>query len=202
MKSALRKTQEGVVLFIALIVLVAMSLAGVALMRNVDTGTLIAGNLAFRQGAMHVGDIGVEAARTWLMGVTPAASLYTDQPGITGGSGYFANWGENIDLLGNDPDTTKVDYDWSNAIAVTSPAPPSGYSVRYVIHRLCKQTGDPVSITCVKQSGSTSSTASGTKGAASFGSFAISVPTNALYRVTVRVVGPRNSISYVQAVVF
>ena len=200
MNRTLPKSERGVVLFIALIVLVAMSLAGIALMRNVDTGNVIAGNLGFRQSAMHVGDIGVEAARTWLMGVTPSATLYNDQPAVTGGAGYFANWAENVDLLGNDP--LKVDYNWSTAIAVASPAPPPGYSVSYVIHRLCQSTGDPVSITCVKQSGSTSSTASGTKGAASFGSFAISVPTNALYRITVRVVGPRNSLSYVQAVVF
>jgi len=116
--------------------------------------------------------------------------------------GYFANWGENIDLVGNDPDVTKIDYNWNNAIAVTSPAPPSGYNVSYVIHRLCKQTGDPTSITCVKQTVGAGSTASGTKGAASFGTFAIQVPTNALYRITVRVVGPRNSVSYVQAVVY
>jgi len=200
MSRALRRGQQGVVLFIALIVLVAMSLAGIALMRGVDTGTIIAGNLAFRQSAMHVADIGVEAARTWLTGVTPTATLYNDQPAITGGQGYFANWAQDLDLLGNDP--LKVDYNWNNAIAVTSPAPPAGYSVSYVIHRLCKQAGDPVSITCVKQTVGAGSTASGTKGAASFGTFAIQVPTNALYRVTVRVVGPRNSVSYVQAVVY
>lgn len=202
MNLALKRAQQGVVLFIALIVLVAMSLAGIALMRSVDTGTIIAGNLAFRQSAMHVADIGVEAARTWLNGVTPTATLYNDQPAIAGGQGYFANWGENVDLLGNDPDPLKVDYNWSNAITVTSPAPPPSYSVSYVIHRLCKQTGNPASITCVKQTAGAGSTASGTKGAASFGSFAISVPTNALYRVSVRVIGPRNSVSYVQAVVY
>lgn len=195
-----RAAQRGVVLFIALIVLVAMSLAGLALMRSVDTGTVIASNLAFRENAMHVGDIGVEAARTWLTGVTPTATLYNDQPAITGGQGYFANWADNLDLLGNDP--LKPDYDWSTAIPVTSPAPPSGYSVSYVIHRLCKQTGNPASVTCVKQTTGGGSTSSGTKGAASFGSFAIAVPTNALYRVTVRVIGPRNSSSYVQAVVY
>ena len=47
--------QSGVVLFIALIVLVAMSLAGVALVRSVDTNLLIAGNLAFKQGDTCVG---------------------------------------------------------------------------------------------------------------------------------------------------
>jgi type IV pilus assembly protein PilX len=197
---ALRKSQQGAVLFIALIVLVAMSLAGIALMRSVDTGTIIAGNLAFRQNGMHVGDIGIEAARTWLRDA-PKPQLYVDTPGITGGTAYYANWAENLDLLGNDPDVTKVDFNWSTALPVTTPAPPSGYSVSYVIHRLCKATGDPASVTCVKQN-TGGSTSSGTKGAAAFGSYAIQVPTNALYRITVRVIGPRNNVSYVQAVVF
>ncbi|HLB44195.1 MAG TPA: hypothetical protein VJK49_02320, partial [Candidatus Limnocylindrales bacterium] len=74
------RAQRGVVLFIALIVLVAMSLAGVALIRSVDTGSVIAGNIAFRQTAMHVGDNGIEAARTWLLGQS-SSDLYNDTPG-------------------------------------------------------------------------------------------------------------------------
>lgn len=201
----MRHAQRGVVLFIALIVLVAMTLAGLALMRSVDTGTIIAGNLAFRQSAMHVGDIGVEAGRTWLMNVSPTSTLYNDTPSVTGGTGYFANWAENLDLIGNTTPTNATDdFNWegTNALSVTSPAPPAGYTVKYVIHRLCEATGDPTSITCVKQSGSSSSTSSGSKGAAAFGVMAISVPTNALYRITVRVAGPRNTVSYVQAVVY
>ena len=198
MKTALRRTQQGLVLFIALIVLVAMSLAGIALLRGVDTGTIVAGNLAFRQAAMHVGDIGVEAGRTFLMNTTPTSTLYNDNAT----AGYYAQWAEAVDLLGNKTATTSDNFDWNTAINVTSPTPPDGYSVRWVIHRLCRQTGDPASITCVKQSGTAASTASGTKGAAAFGTMAIQVPTNALYRITVRVVGPRNSTSYIQAVVF
>lgn len=205
MRQAARRAQKGVVLFIALIVLVAMSLAGIALIRSVDTGTVIAGNLAFRQSSMHVGDVGVEAARNWLSGVTPTATLYNDQPGVSGGTAYYANWAEDLDLIGNRTPSTSDDFDWSDsgpALNVTAPAPPTGYTVKYVIHRLCKGTGDPASITCVKQTSGAGSTASGTKGAAAFGTFAIQVPTNALYRITVRTVGPRNSISYVQAVVY
>ena len=196
-----RSSQRGVVLFIALIVLVAMSLAGVALIRSVDTGQVIAGNLAFRQSAMHVGDNGIEAARTWLMAQS-SSNLYVDTPGVTNGGGYYAQWAESLDLLGNKTTTTSDDYNWSNAINVTSPAPPTGYTVSYVIHRLCKQTGDPASITCVKLTGTASSSDTGTKGAAQFGSMAISVATSATYRVTVRVIGPRNAVSYVQAVIF
>ena len=44
-----------------------MSLAGIALIRSVDTSNLIAGNLAFRQGATIAGDWGLETARTWLL---------------------------------------------------------------------------------------------------------------------------------------
>ena len=67
----LRKRQQGVILFVALIVLVAMSLTGIALMRSVDTNLLVAGNLAFRQGATAASDWGVEAARAFFRSLTP-----------------------------------------------------------------------------------------------------------------------------------
>ncbi len=189
----LRRRQEGLVLFIALIVLVAMSLAGIALMRGADTGTLIAANLAFKQNTTSVGDLGVETARNWLLGQA-ATALYNDNTS----SGYHATMQSNLDLLGNDPG--KTDYNWSSATAVGTA--PSGYAVRYVIHRLCDSVGNPVSVNCVKAAASGSTTASGTKGAAAYGQFAISVPTNAYYRITVRVTGPRNTLSYVQTVVY
>ena len=80
---SLRKAQDGVVLFIALIVLVAMTLAGIAVMRSVDTNVLIAGNLAFRNAATSAGDAGIEAARNWLATQT-AGGLVNDQvPGYS-----------------------------------------------------------------------------------------------------------------------
>lgn len=54
--------QDGVVLFIALIVLVAMSLAGVGMMRSVEAGNKVAGNLAFRQAAIHSAEAAFEQA--------------------------------------------------------------------------------------------------------------------------------------------
>ena len=60
------RRQQGVVLFIALIVLVAMTLAGLAIMRSVDTGNLVSGNVAFRQAALSSGDRGIDTAFTWL----------------------------------------------------------------------------------------------------------------------------------------
>ncbi len=53
--------QRGAVLLIALIVLVAMTLAGIAMMRSVDTGILVSGNMAFRQSATLAADAGINS---------------------------------------------------------------------------------------------------------------------------------------------
>ena len=203
MKRLARRTQEGVVLFIALIILVAMSLAGVALLRGVDTGTVIAGNLAFRQNTMFVGDLGVEAARAWLQ--ANAGGLNNN----LAGNAYSATWGANTVLLGNDTDPTTTPYDWNAAVKVTAApfTPPSGYTIRYVIHRLCEVTGDPstdpaVAAKCMRSSGAGGSTSTGSKGAAGYGSYALSSPVAAIYRITVQVDGPRNARSYIQATVY
>ena len=85
----MRRAQQGVVLFIALIILVAMTLAGIALMRSVDTNVLIAGNLAFRQANTMYADTGVEAARAWF----PSAWGFADRRGSTFGARWSAMGG-------------------------------------------------------------------------------------------------------------
>ena len=62
--SAAPRRQSGVVLVISLIVLVALTLAGLALVRSTDTGNVISGNFAFRMAALQSVDTGVEAAFT------------------------------------------------------------------------------------------------------------------------------------------
>jgi type IV pilus assembly protein PilX len=63
---SLQSNQRGVVLFIALIVMVAMSLAAVALMRSVDTTTTVIGNLGFRQASALPANYGIEDAASGL----------------------------------------------------------------------------------------------------------------------------------------
>jgi Tfp pilus assembly protein PilX len=79
LKTSIR--QRGVVLFFTLIALVVMSLAAVALIRSVDTSTMIAGNLAFKQSATTSGDGGIEAAVSWLAAqqqiLIPAPRLFS-----------------------------------------------------------------------------------------------------------------------------
>lgn len=200
-RSAAPSSQRGVILFVALIVLVAMSLAGIALMRSVDTNVLIAGNLAFRQSATMAGDWGIEAGRAWLNTNAAGNTLETDQPAVANGTGYWANWQLNADLYGG-TSTTADDYNWTNSVAVGTDA--GGNQVRYVIHRLCSLAGSTTSaaVDCVKVTGGggAGAAATGTKGTTNYGSAALPSVSSTYYRVTVRIAGPRNTLSYVQAV--
>ena len=192
--------ERGTILFIALIVLVAMSLAGIALMRSVDTNVLIAGNLAFRQGATAGGDWGVEDARAWV--VANAAILNDDTP--PGATFYWANWQQNLDLIGNNPDPLVADYNWNSTDPRDLGFDTAGNQVKYVIHRLCDTAGAPNVVQCVKSSLSGSGGGVPCAGCSNtvqpLGGGNVAPGTAVLYRVTVRVAGPRNTVSFVQTV--
>ena len=179
-----RVRQRGVVLFISLIVLVAMSLAGIAAWRSVSTGLLIAGNMAFQQGATLSADRGIEAARAWLTNAANASLLTADQA-----SGYFSSW-----------DTTfnATTFNWTTLSTSTGAADAAGNSIRYVIHRMCSSTGaynlpPPQQCVAILASGGTILTepSPGLQGSL-----------QPYYRVTVRVTGPRNTVSYVQSTMY
>jgi type IV pilus assembly protein PilX len=211
------RAQRGVVLFIALIVLVAMSLAGVALLRSVDTNVLIAGNLAFRQGATMAGDWGIEDARKLLdrntkdpVTLAPLTTLNIDTPALAQlagipnppwpSSAYYSTWQQSLDLTGN---TSSVadDFDWSTGRNMGTDA--AGNQVTYVIHRLCEKALGPndANNNCVKSgAGGGGASDDGTKGVVAYGAGALPGTSTVYYRVTVRIVGPRNTLSYVQAV--
>lgn len=193
--AASRRSQRGVILFVALIVLVAMSLTGIALMRSVDTNVLVAGNLAFRQGATAAADWGVEAARTYLKTTLDAnkAAMDNDNPA----AGYYSSWQAGLDLLG----TTGSPFDWP-ALAQLVGTDTAGNEVRYVLHRMCAASGPSSGALadCVKSSaGSGAGAVGSTKGTVSYGVLGLATPPSVYYRVTVRVLGPRNTVSFVQA---
>lgn len=208
------KQQKGVVLIITLIVLVAMTLAAIALVRSVDTGNVVAGNMAFKQGAVQSADAGTEAAATWLTGVAGIAASYEDIPE----QGYYATSHEELDPTGNNDDPNHALIDWdgndcNDAVADGTatnciepfPANPgdavpntAGYIVQYVIHRLCPSTGLP------SNCASTLSVVPGVeKGGLDYtgkGGLSGEIEME-YYRITSRVKGPRNTVSYVETII-
>ena len=61
-----RVRQTGVVLVMALIALVAITLAALSLVRSIDTGVMIAGNQAFKESCLGASDVAIESASKWL----------------------------------------------------------------------------------------------------------------------------------------
>jgi len=190
--------QEGVVLVIALIVLVALMLASISVIRSVDTANVIAGNLAFKQAAVQAGDFGIEAAATALTDIAVAS----DSDVLPGPSGSPAYWyyatRRDADAAGV-PTTRAAGgtgaataIDWANVPIATTVA---GNAVQVVIDRLCL---GPAPVDIQSRCFFEGSTAGGTK---KIGGTVFTEVTAVHYRATARVTGPRNTISMVQAII-
>jgi type IV pilus assembly protein PilX len=196
------RRQRGVVLFISLIMLVAMTLAGIALVRSVDTTNLIAGNLAFKQGATLSADAAIETARTWLITQTNV-TLWNDNPdnALTGPSKAYYSFTPTTTPGVEKPwdQAAPTGYDWTGA-AIALAADAAGNQVSYVIQRLCKLSNvapDAAGNSCISTAG-VGSTQGSSKGA---GRENIAGALQYYYRVTSRVTGPRNTVSYVQSII-
>ena len=191
-RCAPRGRQRGVSLFIALIVLVGMMLTGLAMMRSVDTNTVISGNLAFKQSTVQAADQGIEAAYQWLVAnagstvlnnTDSAAGYYSSRPAAE------PDW--------NDPAS------WDGAISLAADA--AGNAVSYVVHRMCTQPDTPYNGTNGAAANECALTyvsgASNSGGSMSVDSPAFQGNSHLFYRVTSRTAGPRGTFSVTQAVV-
>jgi Tfp pilus assembly protein PilX len=194
------RRQSGTMLIIALIVLVAMTLAGIATMRSVDTATLMVGNIALKQSALNAADQGVQAGYALL--TTPATNPAADltQDGMNMGlAGYYSsasvtepNWSDEavwqlkgVQLNGGTPDA-------------------AGNVVWFIAERLCTVRNCKAGAVCLGQPANQCGSTPGAAALSKEGedNFRVTAALNPLpqphYRITARAVGPRNSIAIVQ----
>ena len=204
--------ERGVVLIFALIVLVVMIMASIALVRSVDTTNIIAGNLAFQQAATRAAEAGTEDAIVFVLqnpGGLSTVDLQSDHTGATG-RGYVAS------MADNPANAAAWDALWRATInpnPIATPTAPrsciervcslpvdaAGNFVSYTIQRMCAQAGDPRldATGCIratrKMAGEGEDISAGRK--------PLSQITQYYYRVTTRVVGPRNTTSFIQTII-
>lgn len=200
--------ERGVVLFIALIVMVVMSLAAIALIRSVDTTSQVISNLAFRQASILPANHAIELA---------ASAIFSDAnfnqppriPDVTADyaqENYFATHNQGWDDKYGVPtplQTPSGVKGLSRTMFPNKGAPdPTGNKVSYIIERMCNPnapnipkdnsaSGTWCDMVAPKQS-------TGTTVNEKMTGILILQP---FYRVTVRVDGPpnTNTVSYVQA---
>lgn len=195
------RREHGIALPITLIVLTAMVFAGVALARSAYTGNRVAANVAFQEAATRSADVGLEQAISWLQARAGDPALFADLAPGAGTLGYFASRPRDAEPV----DGVSWARYWEQHLAGTGrvntlPADEAGNQVQFVIHRLCDAPGDPAaSASACVQGPSSADTDRGSHGG---GARPVATARPAyLYRVTVRVAGPRDTLSIVQAVV-
>lgn len=189
----MKRNQQGVVLFIALIILVAMTMAGIAMVRSVDTGNIISGNLAFKQSSLAAADRGIQEAYQWLNNNRTALANSDLANGYYSSiSGDFTGFGET---------------DWDNAKSLGD-ADAAGNVVEYVIHRFCTQPDTEyngenggVANQCSTSEAASPSSNKSVGSSVQVGAAVYNTSPMVYYRITARAKGPKNATSVVQATV-
>lgn len=214
------RAQRGMSLLYTLLTLVALSFAAVALIRSVDTGAMVLGNLGFKQDATAAGDQATSAALKWL--ADNPTLLTADSPS----NGYYASSLSNLDVTGSQSKlSTRTLVNWNGdgcayaasdsfasggCVTVPSETPVSvgGNTARYVILRLCSDPGAPdaatpsgATNTCVKTTSAQTSDGS-ENGRLDYKNQRIPPSSSSLnYRIVVRIEGARNTVSYTETIV-
>jgi hypothetical protein len=171
--------------------------------------------LAFQQSAAHSSRVGLERAVAWLeqqarakMVVTPASPPSVPEA-VMGPAGRLNG---SIDIGGGEPIAYRAvredpggGQSWeafwavqaANARVNALPVDSAGNTVSYMIHRLCAFTGHRDSGANCDQSPYKIEAPNSSKGTGD----PIFLPPDVYYRVTVRVEGPRNAVSFSQSIV-
>lgn len=189
-RPSLRQQQRGVVMFIALIVLVAMALAALALIRAVDTTTAVVGNLGFRQASILPANVAVEEAVAALFERAPPLGLANTTAKNVNHSAenYYATKQPGEDSRGVPKD---LQVRGAFGLGKTLKPDPDN-TVTYVIERMCAEAKIADATHCDMMPPKLG--AGTTVGDPS----TPTLPTIPFYRLTVRVEGPRNTTSFVQ----
>jgi len=213
--STLRRAQRGVVLLFSLIALVILLIAAVALMRSFHTSLFTAGNIAFKRDMQNQGERAIDQVLTQFR--TGGALATQSARSVNNQTYHYSAVQLNSNSYGI-PDALQSDsaYDTvaganSSSRDITSANDTSlanqAMNIRYVVDRLCSSTGLESTLgsgSCVLASDPVPPGVSASKlmsaDRPSLGAgLQSAVPQSVVYRVTVKVLGPRNTTSFFQS---
>ncbi|HSH71741.1 MAG TPA: hypothetical protein VK974_01670 [Methylophilaceae bacterium] len=185
-----RQRQSGIVMIVTLIALAILLLASVALIRSTDANLLIAGHLSFKRDIVNRAERAIPIVRAAFNSGSLSTSL-ARQSDIPAANYYATILTSNASGIPNILlDTAVFDAALpSNNIVDTA----GQTTIRYVIDRMCLATGPISSTSCSLSSSNTDP--SGNPDPKMIGA------TRSLYRISMRVTGPRNTEAFLQTTV-
>jgi type IV pilus assembly protein PilX len=225
-----RLPETGASLLFALITLVALGLAAAALVRSVDTGAIVMGNLGSKKATAVAADRATQRAIKFLVSDLTEASRLQDNT-TNANRGYYATSKENHDVTGFDRPTDSgrqlVNWEVDGSCDYAKPAggtlvgtcdtatrPSDKFWVdedarleaRWLITRLCttadKDANSKSNNNCaVALKASLEKDSSKNATTMSSGSGFEKPNQQPFYRIVVRVTGPRNAVTYTETIV-
>ena len=195
-----RRQQRGVTMLFGLIALAIMMIGAAAMVRSMNTSMLMAGNLGFKRDLTNQ----AERATATVMTLMNSGALNTEA--LRQSSAVPRNYSANIlptnaqgipnVLVDDSTFTTKGAA--ANDISVTD----QGVVLRYVIDRLCVNAGAADGTHCMMSepgapSGGGPSNTPRADDSAALGGGGV-IPRQTVYRLSIRVSGPRNTQAYFQ----
>jgi hypothetical protein len=149
---------------------------------------MIAGNLSFKQSALISADSGVETALGWLKNQSAL-------DGNLNAQGYYATSADDAKTLA-DSSNAKL----ATGSNINAGLDRSGNTIQYIIQRMCKNTGAADTSHCLYGPAGEDQNS---KSHCDLSNPCLGEPTGALlYRITTKVTGPKNTVSYSQAFVY
>lgn len=187
--------QHGVVLIFSLIVLLILAIGAVAVLRSVDSSLLSSGNLAFHRDLVNQAEQAVATVMTEFKTNGPPLSTSPTTASLQAANYSAVTLPTNVQGL---PLALLDDTNGPNGfLSVGSvandivPSATSQITIRYVIDRLCSALGTASSPNCVQSTGLPT-------GGTANRNTAVAPPSATVYRISVRVSGPRNTQAFLQ----
>jgi type IV pilus assembly protein PilX len=181
--------QQGVVLIFSLIVLLILAIGAVAVLRSVNSSLLSAGNLAFHRDLVNQAEQAVSTVMIEFKTNAPPLNGATiaDLPAANYVSTALPTNAQGVPLVLLD----NAAFALASSAANILPGATPDVTIRYIIDRLCTNTGNANIINCVQSTGLP------TGGTANHNT-ALAPPSATVYRISVRVDGPRSTQAFLQ----
>jgi Tfp pilus assembly protein PilX len=206
------RSERGLSMVLALVAVLILSLAAIALVRSIDTGALIVGNIGFKQDATEVSAIGAERAMAWIEAHLSGTSLESDHSD----AGYYASSLDKLDPTGTNTSAENplplVNWDGNcqNAAAGSYSAcsvlpftstEVNGNTLQWVITRLCDTVGAASAANLCSRPVVVATSNASDRGDLSAGGRISGTVAGPYYRIIVRATGPRNTVSFTETIV-